>query len=248
MPSLAEFQRELAATLRQSPGAVEAAGIRIHRNTVMKAQIDALLANYPTLEVLMGRAWLADAARAFAQQYPPRHSVLADYGDGFSTFLSGLESVREYAWLSGVAELDHAWTRSLLAADAPALDVEQLAMLQPERLASMKLQLHASATASVFTHSALSVWRANRPPAIPPMDLSADGRDEAAVVVRRAGAVTVLPLTDAGYVFLQLIVAGSRIADAAEGALHAHADADIAGTWSLLLTHGVFAAIPSHGD
>ena len=73
MPSLAEFQRDFAAALRDWAGhQTPPPGLQVHCNTTAKGLVDALLANYPTLEVLMGRGWLANVAAAYAQRHPPR--------------------------------------------------------------------------------------------------------------------------------------------------------------------------------
>ncbi len=251
MPSLAEFQRGFAAALKipaPGPADVEAAGLRIHRNTLMKALVDAVLANYPTVGVLMGAAWLGSAAQAYAMQYPPRHAVLADYGELFPDFVRAMDPEQAWPYLPGVAALDRAWTHALLAQDAPALKPERLGVLAPDVLAALRLRLHPGACYGVYGHSAVTVWRANRPPASPPGELHIEDHDEAALVVRNDGGVVLLPLDAAAQVFLDVVISGGNAAAAASAALQADPDADIAGTWSTFLTQGVFADIESHGD
>ena len=99
MPSLAEFQRDFASLLL-TPSAAAATpghlpGWRVHRNTVIKGLVDAVLANYPTVGVLMGIEWFTDAARAYALQHPPRHAALNDYGDRFPEFLGAMCAGRD---------------------------------------------------------------------------------------------------------------------------------------------------------
>ncbi len=243
MPSLAEFQRDLAAALwaPASGGthAAEPAGLRIHRNTVMKGLVDALLANYPTVAVLMGQQWTMGAAQAFARQHPPAHAVLADYGEGFATFLAAADAEAQWPWLQGVAQLDRAWTCALLAADAAALTPQMLLRLPATDLATCRLALHPSVTLGRYAGSAVSVWQANRPPALPPDSLAIDGTTEAAVMVRNHGIV-LLRLDAAGHTFLQIIAQGGTTQDAALAALQSDPKTDLAGLWATLLMHGLF--------
>lgn len=224
------------------------AGLRVHRNTVIKALVDAVLANYPTVVVLMGQEWLADVARAYVQQHPPRHAVLAGYGETFPDFLRAMEVEHDWPYLPGVAELDRAWTQSLLAPDSPTLTPARLAGLEAAVLATLPLRLHPGARYGVYASSAVTVWRANRSPATAPTELHIDGRDEAAVMVRNDEGVVLLPLDAAGRAFVEAIISGSGIGEAASAALQIAPDGDVAGSWSALLAHGVFAGIDNHGD
>jgi hypothetical protein len=251
MPSLAEFQRDFAAQLR-APLPVDAAGplagLSVHRNTFMKGLVDALLANYPTVAVLMGDAWTAEAAIAYARQCPPHHAVLARYGESFPDFLRGLDVARDWSCLPGVAELDLAWTQSLLAPDVPALVPARLTEMDPSALGSLQLTLHPGAHPVVCAHSAVTVWRANRPPAVPPAELLIEDAEEAALILRAPDGVTCLPLDAAARTFIESLASGNNIATATCAALAAEPHADFAAIWSALLIHGAFADIGNGGD
>ncbi|MEO8313944.1 MAG: DNA-binding domain-containing protein [Pseudomonadota bacterium] len=251
MPSLAEFQRSFAAALQaptMSEGPGVPAGVRVHRNTVTKALIDAVLANYPAVSVLMGEEWLTAAARAYAFQHPPAHAALAGYGDSFPEFLRGMNETRDWPYLPGVAELDRAWTRSLLAPDASALTPDRLVGMEPSVLAGLALQLHPAAHYGVYGNSAVTVWQANRPPAAPPAELHIDGRDEAALIVRNDEGILLLPLDAAGRAFLESIISGGSIAEAASTSMQVAPEADIAACWSTLLVQGAFADFRNQGE
>jgi hypothetical protein len=252
MPSLAEFQQDFAATLLQ-PGAGGLArelpaGLRVHRNTTIKGLVDALLANYPTVGVLMGESWLVDVARSYALQHPPQQAVLADYGDRFPDFLRATQVAEDWPYLPAVAELDRAWTQSLLAADAPVLVPEKLASLAPDAMVNVRLRLHPATRFGVYAQSAVTVWMNNRPPAVPPRELTLDGRDEAALIVRNADGVKLLPLCVAGRAFIEAIIAGHGLVAAAGHGLEALPGADMATIWSTLLMQGTFADLEYNGD
>jgi hypothetical protein len=248
MPSLAEFQRDFASALRARAGmdVAEAPGLTVHRNTTTKALIDAVAANYPTVEVLMGKEWLTGAASDYMQQYPPASAVLAGYGEAFPEFL-GNAGLHGWPWLPDVARLDRAWTHAFLSPDVPALTAARLDQLQPA-LTSLRLALHPSATFGVHSHSAVSLWQANRPPATPPAELSIEDQPEAALLLRNPDGVLLLPLDAAGQAFLQAITAGRDVAAAAADALQIASQDEVARIWSTLLINGAFAGIQDHGD
>jgi hypothetical protein len=252
MPSLAEFQRDFAASLldaaASSPVRASAAGLRVHRNSVIKALVDAVLANYPTVGVLMGEPWLADVARTYVLQHPPRHAVLADYGSSFPEFLQSLDLERDWPYLASVARLDRAWTQAHLAPDARALTPGRLVGIDPAVLANVRLRLHPSARFAVCASSAATIWRANRSPAAPPTELHVDGFDEAALMIRNEAGVMLLPLNDSARAFVEAIISRCSAGEAARAALRAAPESDLAGAWSALLTHGAFADIDISGD
>ncbi|MEW6690119.1 MAG: DNA-binding domain-containing protein, partial [Pseudomonadota bacterium] len=83
---LAAFQDAFAAALAADeprsalPQLGAQPGFAVYRNTVMKGCIDALQANYPAVERLVGEEWFRAAAAVYARAEPPAHASLLDYG------------------------------------------------------------------------------------------------------------------------------------------------------------------------
>ncbi len=125
--------------LRRQPG------FAVYRNTVMKGCIDALQANYPTVERLVGEEWLRAAAGVFARRQLPSQPSLLLYGEEFPSFLATFEPAREIPYLADVARVDRLWTEAHVAADAPVLDAASLAALPPAAMSSFALRLHPAA-------------------------------------------------------------------------------------------------------
>ena len=82
--SLGAFQDAFVAALTGAPdsaaGEVAALvgqpGFAVYRNTLAKGCVDALRANFPTVERLVGEEWFAAAATLYARQMPPRSGPL----------------------------------------------------------------------------------------------------------------------------------------------------------------------------
>jgi hypothetical protein len=81
--SLAGFQDAFISALYGK----DPASLPVYRNTVMKGASDAVLANFPTVERLVGTAWLQAVAARYVRQFPPADARLLHYGQGFPDFL-----------------------------------------------------------------------------------------------------------------------------------------------------------------
>ncbi len=128
MPSLAEFQRLMAADLLgggvcaaaladgSSPIPAEAA-LDVHRATVFGGLSRALELTFPTVVRALGDDSFHAAATAFAARHPPTEAVLSGYGEGFPAFLRNLAIANDLPWLGDAARLDLAIERASRAAD-----------------------------------------------------------------------------------------------------------------------------------
>ena len=127
-PALADWQRDLAdyalhgeaaAATRLlavfGPGPVPAAeALEIHATTVHHALYSALRQRVPTVEALVGEAFLRELTREFARRHPPRQPQLARWGEALPAFVAGHAGCRALPYLADAVAFD-------LALDALAL-------------------------------------------------------------------------------------------------------------------------------
>ena len=79
----ASFQRDFAATIDlPATGAMA-----VYRNTVLHGAVEALRANYPVVEQVLGSEMFVQVAVDFASECPPRSPVLALYGRDFADWI-----------------------------------------------------------------------------------------------------------------------------------------------------------------
>jgi hypothetical protein len=245
MPALAEFQSHFAAALLdpQVPFTDRlGVGLAVYQNTVAKGLIDALRANYPTVERLVGTEWFDSVARLYAHEHLPTEPCLALYGDAFALFLKQFSSLEELPYVVPVAQLDRLWIEAHFAADdVGPLPAAELNALTSEQLQTVRLQLHPAMRFAWVPHSAATIWQNHRPPATPPDALQVDNEDEGILITRPAGAIRITRLTAAEFHFLQLIDAGELLSDAAVSVLDQYPDADLAAMLASLITAGSFS-------
>lgn len=211
----------------------------VYRNTVMKGCIDALQANFPAVTRLVGDEWFRAAASVYVRQAPPTDPVLMSYGAGFANFLVGFEAAAELPYLPDVARLDRYWTEAHVAPDDKMLDPATVAGLGPEALASAVLRPHAAARWAWFPDAPIySIWSRNRGDEVPTGDL--DWKPEGALLVRPRDTVQWITIDAAARVFLDACANGLTLAAAADAALKAQVDTDLARLMSTLLAAGAF--------
>lgn len=249
MPELARFQDALALALSggdELEGYASrglATGLRVYRNTVAKGCLDALAANYPTVQRLVGEAWFAACARAYRVASPPTTPILATYGASFPDFLDGFEPARALPYLASVARIDRLWTESHLAADAAALLASDLNRRPAAALATETFDLHPATRFARFDEPAPTIWTLNRPPAPVPdaAGWTIDWRGEGVVLTRPRGKVHALVIGGGGIAFLAAAADGATFAQCAAAADAAEPECSAGELFADLVGIGAFA-------
>ncbi|MFP6560040.1 DNA-binding domain-containing protein [Paraburkholderia sp. B3] len=253
-PTLTGFQDDFVRALHGAPaedsrvaGLILQPGFAVYRNTVFKGCVDALQANFPTVERLVGVDWFRSAALIYAQATPPDDARLLLYGATFPAFLAGFEPARELPWLADVARLDRFWVEAHVAADEPALAAAEVARYAPEAFAQRVLKPHASARWAWFgAHPVYTIWRTNREAVALPEELAWHG--EGALVLRAGASVTWRALGQGACALLDACAAGRELGEATLEALEAEPALDLAVLFSELFADGAFSAAMSSGD
>jgi hypothetical protein len=250
--SLGQFQDAFVKALQGiEPGALDEAdewvaaltaqpGFAVYRNTVMKGCVDALRANFPTVERLVGGQWFAATAAHYVRRSPPVLAQLIEYGADFADFLRTFEPARELPYLADVARLDRLWIEAFCAVEQPRLTLKDLASQAPERLAETRLRPCAAVRWQWFALPVFTIWSCNREQTDLPQPLVWQG--EGALVCRLDGGVGWQALGFGGCTFLDACAAGCRLDEASTLALRAQPDLDFTQLLARLFAAGVFVA------
>jgi hypothetical protein len=244
MSALTQFQDGFARALYgdgDADGLAAQPGFRIYRNTVLRACIDALQANFPSVQRLVGAAWFEEAARAYAERCPPDDGRLLHYGGDFDAFLAARPEAGQLPYLPGVAQLDRSWREAHVAADAAGLAPQAVAALPAEQLAGARVSVHPSARWHWFeAWPVYSIWCAQRD-AVPVPELA--WRGEGALLLRHGGQVHRHALGLGGCVLLQACSNGITLQAAAAQAQQAEPTLALAATFATLLGAGAFSSL-----
>ena len=236
-PDPAAFQRAFAALLAdpevRAPDPALARALTIHRNTAVKAAVDALGDNYPVVRALVGEAPFIAAALAYVGEHPPADPRLCDYGAGFPAFLPAYPPFVDVSYLRDCALVDRAVIEALFAADAaPAGGDDFHDGVDPD----LRLRLHPATRLVSCAAPAASIWRAHQPHQGAGLE-ALEWRPEVCLVTRPAGTVMVQALDPAAAAFLAAVIAGGSLGEAAVAAA---AHGDLSAAFFTLLAAGAF--------
>ncbi len=218
MQSLFEYQAQWREALMTpvEPGASlealpEHPALAIHRNNFFYATRRALAGLYRTVEALVGVDFFAVMARDFILADPPGSPVMMDYGAEFPSFIARYPAVRDLAYLPDVAAFEWEMHQVRHAAEAKALEPDDLAALSPAALIRLELSLIPAARVFVSDYAVARLWHAHW---VEPLKLSSLGSiDEptCVLIVRRDLEVSVINLTWGQAVLLEGLEGGAGL-------------------------------------
>lgn len=184
----------------------------VYRNNVFVGLVRALEKIFPVTRQLVGDAFFAGMARAYADVERPDTPLLMAYGRHFPGFVATFEPAQGLAYLPDVARLELAWLAAYHARDVTPMALETLGAVPPERLGTLRLVAHPAACLVTSSHPVGSIWNAHQVEAFAPVDL---GRSETVLIVRPALDVGVHIIPDADAAFAEALFAGATLAEAA---------------------------------
>lgn len=97
-----------------------AAGLRVHRNTVLGALANALRSSHAAVDRVVGESFFDRMAVGYARAAPPRAPQLDEYGAGFAAWIAGFPGTEGLPYLSELARFE--WTLSELGRQCVAAD------------------------------------------------------------------------------------------------------------------------------
>ncbi len=240
---LAAIAGDLSAITPWCEGPAAITGLSVYRNTMAKGCVDALLTQFPTVERVVGPAWLAAAAAVFAEHHPPEQASLLRYGGAFPVWLTGFPPAAGMMFIAGLAGLDLLWTESHLAADAAPLKASDVAALKPEDFSALGLTLHPATRFVLFEDTTPSLWRALQPPGTPIADFELEPEPEGLLFVRQGLDTRHRVISGGSVAFLAACAGGQTLADAALSALSTEPQLDLSTSFADLVAEGVFTSV-----
>ncbi len=244
--AFAELQHSFAAAVRGQPmelpiraatAARAESGLAVHRNNVMSGLIKVVAARFTSVRRSLGEDCFLEMVRRFIAAEPPRSPLLLDYGDAFPDFL---RSIGGDACIADIADLEAARGKAYHAADAASLPPQAFAAIPAERLAGLRLTFHPSVSLLQSRFPIVSLWQANQEAgdvAVP------QESPEAALIARPLLEVEVWNLPPGGFAFITTLRRGATMADAAEAAMDAAPDFDLAVNLSVMIQANIVTGL-----
>jgi Putative DNA-binding domain len=244
----AAFAASLLHPGHTTPVAVAAPGgkpadkrYNVYRNNVTVSLIDALAAVYPAVQRITGVDFFRAMARSHIRATPPGSPLLFEYGRDFPAFIEQYEYASSMPWLADTARIERAWLDAYHAADAEPLPPAALAAVPPEKLADLVFITHP-ATRVVRSHfSAVTIVATNR--GNNPVDRIDASTPEDALITRPNLDVFLRRLPPGGATFIESLMSGRSLGEAAASALEISSSFDIAANIAGMIEAGALTKI-----
>ena len=234
-PELIRFQRNFARAL----DAPAQGAMAVYRNTVIHGAVEALRANYPVVEQILGEAMFEHVAVDFVATCPPRQPVLALYGAEFADWLVHQKWVSDLPYLPDVARVERLYVVSLFAPDGDRLAQEQAGHLP--RIPGTTLRLHPSTQFTWLSTPAMSIWLAHQEPI--ESEIAPDWTAEGALFARPGPFTSrAARIGRAAHRLLSGLCLGEPLGASMSAAARLYPDEDCAAVFTSLVTLGVFIA------
>lgn len=220
------------------PGLVSANGadpqsrFAVYRNNVLGSLINALAANYPVVEQLVGEEFFRAMAGVYAQSTAPRSPVMNDYGGDFAEFIEHFEPAASVPYLADVARLERLHVQAWHAADAQPMAEERIvaALSSPTLARHLKMGFHPSLRLLQSSFAVVTIWAAHQDQAPVPFEAFAA---QNALLLRNGLDVEVFAISHAAHGFIAALQQGSSLAAAIEASI----DLDVEHTLAGLIRH-----------
>lgn len=198
----------------------------LYRNGFYRSVVETLMANYPTVQALLGDDYFRNLAKLYASEFPPTTGTLVGYGENFDCFLAKHEISERLPYLADIARLDRAWTEVYFAAGQTPITSQQVAELigTPGDLSSPQIKLRASTVIVTLDYAVTSIWQQLKQTSKLTDVVEVTKKPEHVLVWRQQSSVLVRPLPLTEFKFLGALKAGSGLLKAAEDSIFGDED------------------------
>lgn len=216
-------------------------GVNIYRNNFLARVTEALANRFPAIQRIVGDEFFYVMARAYVLRHPPRSPILIHYGGVFAEFIDGFSPAATLSYLADVARLEDARVRAYYAADRTSVGPHDFREIEPDRLGELTFEFSPAAALIRSKHPIVTMWAINVGKAeLAPIQ---DWVGETALVYRRNEQVEVEKPAAGVASFLQMLMDGASLGDAAVLAMSQATNFYLTDALATIIRTGVIADI-----
>jgi hypothetical protein len=214
-------------------------GIEVYRNNYRGNLHDTLASAYPVIRKLVAEEFFRFLTRRYIERYPSRSGNLHCYGSEMAEFLTCFENTQHLAYLPDMAQLEWAYHHAYFAKDAPAFDINRLAMVAPEAYAGLYWRLHPSCVLLTSAYPVAAIWHAHQGESLDDFHIDLDSGVDVLLVYRNGLRVDITRIASDGQHWLTQLQSGITMGAATDATLSAYPHFDLTTTLRHWITHGV---------
>lgn len=249
MLPLPELQQRLGMALRggtaaglplRDHGIAGHRRLQVYRNNHVTALREALRAVYPVTERLVGEAFFAVAADAYAAATPSHSGNIQDYGGAFSLFLENYVPAASLPYLGDVAALEWRRLQTSMAEPHGPMDLEALAKVPRDTLPELHFHQQPGAHAFDSRYPVLSIWEFCQQ-VEPEAQLDLDRGGERVLIFRTGLDVQMRRLSAGEHAFLVNLDCGASFAHACQAGIDVDPGFDVQACFSAAVRDAILA-------
>lgn len=226
-------------------GAASTRRFNVYRNNVVVSLIGALAETFPVTREMVGEVFFTAMAREFVSVNPPHSPIMMRYGATFPAFIASFPPAAGLPYLGDLARLEFVQVEAYHAADAAPLAPASLGAIAPERLGVIRFAAHPAARLVRSASAIASLWLAHR--GIGDLGMIDPVRPQDALVTRPDLSVEIRALEPAAGAFIEHLLAGHTLGEAALAALASDPAFDLPAAITLIVECGAFTDILDTG-
>ncbi|MDB4512223.1 DNA-binding domain-containing protein [Arenicella sp.] len=216
---------------------VNPAFLQIYRNGAAKACLDALAANFPSLQSYLGVDQFKQLGREYVFQFWPTDARLSTYGDQLANYIATTRD-KYPAYSFDIARLDRAWLDALFASDEKPLRAEDISALfgQESQQDLFSLKLASSVNLLHLENDCMSDWLSIK---FTNQTIGVESGMKSIMLWRHEQVVQYRALSTFEDCFISAILESGSILSAAETAVAGNPNEDLGVTFAGLLSAGI---------
>lgn len=214
--------------------------IKIYQDNVLITLYNTLKNCFPSVCNLVDEQFFKYAVNEYIKVNKPKSGNLDDYGDNFADFLANMKELKDFPYIEDVAKLEWALHSSYFAADVEPIDRVGVSQIEPERLESIKFDLHPSAQLISSKYPINKIWQVSQQGYEGDFNLDINSGGVDILVVRPEYKINTIILEMGEYPFLNSLLDGSSLGDAFEFAYNANEEFDIGIALQKFIMNGTF--------
>ncbi|BCE00796.1 putative DNA-binding domain-containing protein [Marinicellulosiphila megalodicopiae] len=135
----------------------------IYKNNVFHSLIEALKAQFPVCEKLVGSDFFKGCAQQYLNITLPKRADMILIGEDFSEFLQNFEHTQTLPFLAEVAKLEYTRAQSLQSQSADCINMQDLENIDIQVLQQQHLSFHPSVFILESNFKIFTIWKGHQP-------------------------------------------------------------------------------------
>ncbi|MDH5426384.1 MAG: DNA-binding domain-containing protein [Gammaproteobacteria bacterium] len=177
---------------------------------------EALSSDYERLHAYLGDELFDHLMRQYIKRYPSQHPSLRYFGQHMLELVEQLPPFNQLVEVAEITRIEQAFANSFDAADCQCVLMSELAILEPQAWADLKLKFNDAVQVLPLTMNSFQIWKALANDELPP----AKEPDASSWLIWRQQLVSrYRPLEEAELAALHCAISGASFAEVCEALL-----------------------------